>query len=255
MKMSHLVGTKVLVSLIIVLGLAWPPFSAAGQEKNPAAEVKSRIEEKFKAQGLLLGNDIQVAVEGKTVTLSGTALTLAKKEEAGHVALSAAKGYKIVNNVSLADARLSAQEIAEGIMAAIEKSPSYFIFDYVGVAVTDNGVATLKGLSSYPWSATEFIKLAQSQPGVVNVKSEIQRILIMDADRTLRLQVAQLIYSHPTGPSFTRMNGPVHILVSNGIVTLGGTVDREADIDGFERLVRFNTAAINVVNGLQVRKK
>jgi hypothetical protein len=38
-------------------------------------------------------------------------------------------------------------------------------------------------------------------------------------------------------------------------VTLGGTVDREADIDGFERLVRFNTAAINVVNGLQVRRK
>jgi osmotically-inducible protein OsmY len=250
-----------LISLMIVLALAGGPFLAAGpvpaapQDKSADAAVKARVEGKFKQQGLLLGNDIQVTVENRTVTLNGTVRTLAQKEQAGRDALSVAKGYKLANNIALADSGLSIQQIAEGIIAAIDKSASYFIFDYVGVAVTDKGVATLKGWTSYPWSVTEFVKLAQAQPGVQKVNSEIQHILIMDADRALRTQIAQLIYARPRGPSFSRMNGPVHIIVSNGIVTLGGTVDRESDIDGFERLVRFNTGAINVVNGLQVRRK
>jgi osmotically-inducible protein OsmY len=255
MKARNITGTMVLVSLIIVLALAWQPFAAAGQDQNADAAVKSRIEGKFKEQGLLLGSDIQVTVENKTVTLTGPARNLFHKEEAGRVARASAKGYKIVNTITLPASDLSPQQIAEGIMAAIEKSSSYFIFDYAGVAVTPDGAVTLKGWTSYPWSATEFVKLAETQPGVHKVVNEIQRIVITDIDRALRLQVAQLIYFRPSGPGFTRMNGPVHILVNNSIVTLGGTVDKEADIQGFERLIRFNTGALNVINGLQLKKK
>ncbi|MGZ4886411.1 MAG: BON domain-containing protein [Candidatus Aminicenantales bacterium] len=241
--------------LLMVAVLAAGPFPAAPQDKNQDAAVKDRVEGKFKEQGLLLGNDIQVSVGNKTVTLSGTARNLFQKEDAGRAARSAAKGYKIVNDIALAAADVTSQQIAEGVMAAIDRSSSYYVFDYVGVGVTAGGVVTLKGWSSYPWSATEFVKLAQSQPGVQKVVNEIQRAVITDADRTLRLQVATLIYTRPSGAGFARQNGPVHILVNNGVVTLGGFVDKQADIDGFERLVRFNTGALNVVNGLQLRQK
>lgn len=241
--------------LLMVAVLAAGPLPAAPQDKNPDAAVKDRVEGKFKEQGLLLGNDIQVTVENKTVTLSGTARTLLQKEDAGRAAHSAAKGYKIVNDIALAAVDVTPQKIAERVLAAIDRSLSYYIFDYVGVAVTAAGVVTLKGWSSYPWSATEFVKLAQSQSGVQKVVNEIQRVVITDVDRTLRLQVATLIYIRPSGAGFTRQNGPVHILVNNSVVTLGGFVDKEADIQGFEQLVRFNTGALNVINALQLKNK
>lgn len=255
MKSMRQKGTKILVSFFTALTLAGGMALAAGQANDSTEAVKNRVVEKFKQSGLLVGNDIQVAVENKTITLTGTVRNLALKEQAGREALSVAKGFKLANNIALAAADVSPQQIADAVMAAVEKSPSYFIFDYVGVSVTGDGAVTLKGWTTYPWSVTDLVKLAQAQPGVQKVKDEVRRILSVDADQALRLAVARLIYTRPKTSSFSRMNGPVHILVNNGVVTLGGTVDREADVDGFERLVRFNTNAVNVVNALQVRKK
>jgi len=243
-----------LVGLAVAFALAAGPLSSAGQDKN-SADIKGRIEEKFKQQGLLVGNDIQVTVEEKTITLTGNVRTLAIKEQAGRDAQSVAKNFKIRNDLALVNSGLSPQQMAEGIMAAIDKSSDYFIFDFVGVDINSDGEATLNGWTSYPWSATEFVKLVESQPGVTKVNNEIRRTMIMEADRTLRTQVAQLIYKRPVGPSFARMNGPVHIIVSNNTVTLGGTVEKESDAGILEELVRTNTRAMAVVNMLRVRKK
>ncbi len=226
---------------------------AAGQDKD--ADAKARVEQKFKESGLLVGNDILVAVGANAVTLTGTVRTLAEKEKAGQDAAAAAKGYKVVNNLALAEAGLSAREIGDAVMAAIEKSPSYFIYDLVGPDVTAASEVTLKGWTSFPWSATEFVKLAQAQPGVTKVRNDIQRLLMDDADRNLRTLVAQLIYTRPTGPNFQRSTGRVHIVVLNGVVTLGGTVEKQGDAESYERLVRLNTGALNVNNGLRVQQK
>ena len=242
-----------LLAAAATLVLAAGPALAAGEDKD--ADAKARVEQKFKESGLLVGNDIQVAVGNNTVTLTGTVRTLAEKEKAGQDAAAAAKGYKVANDLALAEAGFSAREIGEAVMAAIEKSPSYFIYDLVGPDVTAAGEVTLKGWTSYPWSATEFVKLAQAQPGVTKVKNDIQRLLMTDPDRNLRTLVAQIIYTRPTGPSFQRSTGRVHIVVVNGVVTLGGTVDKQADADSYERLIRLNTGALNVNNGLRVRQK
>lgn len=252
--MKAMKKTSVLVSVISVLALAGAAVLAAQDKDSPPA-VQGRVVEKFKQTGLLLGNEIQVAVAEKTVTLTGTVRNLFQKEEAGRQAKGAAKGFKVQNEIALAPSALSPQQIAEAIMAGIENSPSYFIFDYVGLSVTPEGVVKLKGWTIYPWSANDLVKIAQSQPGVQKVESDIQRILSSDSDQALRLSVARLIYLRPTGPSFSRMNGPVHILVQNNVVTLGGTVEKQSDIDAFERLVRYNTGAANVYNFLSLRKK
>jgi osmotically-inducible protein OsmY len=240
---------------VALLGLAEVASQASGQGQDAEAAVKSRIERKFQKDGLLVGNDIQVAIENRTVVLSGTVRTLAQKEQAEKDARSEAKGYRVSNEVALAPADLTPQQIAEAIMGAIEKSSDYGIFDYVGLGVTGQGAVTLKGWTYYPSSAEEFVRIAENQPGVEKVDNEILRPLTTDADRALRLQVARLIYLHPRISSFARMNGPIHIIVNNGVVTLGGTVEREADIDGFERLIRSNTGAINVINALHVKGK
>jgi osmotically-inducible protein OsmY len=248
--------TAAAISAIIVMVLALAGAAVlTAQDKDSPQAVQGRVVEKFKQTGLFLGNDIQVAVAEKTVTLTGTVRNLFQKEEAGREAKGVAKGFKVQNDIALAPSELSPQQIAEAVMAAIENSTSYFIFDYVGLAVTPEGAVSLKGWTTYPWSASDLVKIAQSQPGVQKVENEIQRILSVDSDQALRLQVARLIYIRPTGPSFSRMTGPVHILVQNNVVTLGGTVEKEADIDAFERQVRYNTGASNVINFLRLRKK
>jgi len=254
MRPMTMTSKAISVALTVALALAGAAILSAQDKDSPQA-VQGRVMEKFKQTGLLLGNDIQVAVSEKTITLTGTVRNLFQKEEAGREAKSAAKGFKIENTIALVPSELSPQQIAEAVMAAIERSPSYFIFDYVGLSVTPERAVSLKGWTTYPWSATDLVKVAQSQPGVQKVENEIQRILSVDSDQALRLQVARLIYIRPTGPSFSRMNGPVHILVQNNVVTLGGAVEKEADIGGFERLVRYNTAASNVINFLRLGKK
>jgi osmotically-inducible protein OsmY len=246
--------SSILIFLIAVMALAGA-VALAAQDKDSAQAAQGRVTEKFKQTGLLLGNDIQVAVAEKTVTLTGTVRNLLQKEQAGREAEGAAKGFKVENNIVLAPSGRSPQQIAEAVMAAIENNPSYFIFDYVGLAVTPDGAVTLKGWTIYPWSTTDLVKAAKSQPGVQKVASEIGRILSSDSDQNLRLQVARLLYLRPTGPGFSRMTGPIHILVQNNVVTLGGTVEKESDIDAFERQVRYNTSASNVINFLRLRKK
>ena len=254
MKTRSLTDPFLMMGLLAAFVLATGPFLSAGQDKNSGL-VKSRIEETFKQQGLLPGNDIQVSVENKTVTLTGTVRTLAVKGLAGREAQSVAEGFKIANDLALVNPGLSPPQIAERIMAAIDESAAYFIFDYVDVGVAAEGVATLKGWTSHSWSAIEFVKIAESQPGVTKVENDIKRALTAGSDRTLRIQVAQLIYALPIGRKFSRMRGLIHILVSSGVVTLAGIVDKQSDSDRFERLVRFNTGASSVVNMLQVKKK
>jgi osmotically-inducible protein OsmY len=255
-KMKRLVlgiGTLVLpVAFLLLSGAVSPTF---GRGQSAESAVKSRIEQKFQKDGLLVGNDIQVVVENQTVVLSGTVQTLAQKDQAEKDARGEAKGYRVANNLTLAKSNLTPQLIAEAIIDAIDKSSDYGIFDYVGLGVAEQGVVTLKGWTYYPSSAEEFVKIAKNQPGVEKVENEIRRPLTTDADSALRLQVARLIYIRPKVASFSRMTGPVHIIVNNGVVTLGGTVEKEADIDGFERLIRSNTGAINVVNVLRVKRK
>jgi len=242
------------IGLMVALVMAAGPVLSAAQGKN-TDEVRSLIEKKFEQEGLLIGNDIHVTVENQTITLSGTVQTLALKEQAGRDAQSVAKGFKVLNNLVPANPGLSSPLVAETLMTAIEKSPDYFIFDFVAVGVNPQGEVTLKGWASFMKSADEFVKLAESQPGVLKIKNEIQRIMITDDDRTLRTRVAELIYKHPIGPSFSRMNGPIHILVERGVVTLVGTVARESDATEIENMVRTRSEAISVVNMLRVRKK
>jgi osmotically-inducible protein OsmY len=248
-------GKRALAGTAVVLVMAGSPIPARGQNPGADEAVKGRIEQRFMKEGLLVGNDIRVTVENRTVTLNGTVGTLLQVEQAGKDAVSEAKGFKIVNRLGVARTDLPIRQIAEHIMEAIEKSPDYYIFDYVGVGLDGAGVATLKGWTYYPWSAEEFVKIAESQPGVTKIKNEITRLMSTGSDTALRFQVARLIYTRPLTSSFTRMTGPVHIIVDNSVVTLAGTVNSKSDRESYEQLVRSNTGALNVVNALRVKEK
>ena len=226
---------------------------APAQEPASGASVKSRIEAKLGRLAAASGGAVQVAVAGRTVTLTGTVRTLADKNGAGEAAAAASKGYEVVNNLELTKTDLTRQQIAENVYSAIEESPDYGIYDYVGVLVQGEGEAVLKGWVYYPGNARKFVRLAEAQAGVMKVTNEIRPELSSVEDKALRLQVARLIYIRPKTSTFPRMTGNIHILVENGVVTLAGTVKNESDVASFERLVHFNTGAIRIINLLRVK--
>jgi osmotically-inducible protein OsmY len=229
--------------------------AAPSQEAASPAAVETRVEARLDKLSAASGGAVQVAVAGKTVTLTGTVRTLADKVQAGEEAAAAARGYEVVNDLELTKTDLTLQQIAESVFTAIEKSPDYGIYDYVGVLVRGEGEAVLKGWVYYPRNATKFLKLAEARPGVTKVTNEIRPELMSVEDKALRLQVARLIYVRPKTSTFPRMTGNIHILVENGVVTLAGTVKNEEEVASYERLVHFNTNAVRIINLLRAREE
>jgi osmotically-inducible protein OsmY len=228
---------------------------ALPQDRSLEPAIKSVIENRLQKRGILVGDNIRVTVGNGTVTLAGTVQTLAQKKQAARIAYAVNDAYHVLNDLAVAPSGLEPPRIAAGIRGALDASVFYDIFDWCDVSVTDRGVATLAGWVFVPWHAGEFVKIAESQPGVTKVVDDLRAILPSDFDDMLRVEVARLVYEHPTSWSFARSPGTVHILVDRGVVTLAGTVPAESDVRGLADLVRYNTAALSVVNELKARSE
>ncbi len=254
MNMRRLRGRPAAAALFLVIGLAlaWgaPPQGTPADQK-----VKQDVEKRLQKHGIPTGVDVQVAVEGGTITLTGTVANLAIRNQAGRDAASAGKKYKVVNDLVVPKSDLTPQQIGQAIADALWKSDSFGIFDWVGLTVSPTGVVTLRGWVYLTFHADAFVKIAESQPGVTEVVNELRPVMRLEPDNTIRLQAAILIYRTPRQASFSRMTGPVHILVDNAVVTLVGYVDKEADIRGYESLIRTGTAAVNIINELRVKPR
>lgn len=256
MKDMHFFRAMGIVSLVAGLALLGRAnLAIAGQEKNLDSSVKNVVEHKLQKHKILVGSNIQVIVENMTITLTGTVQTLAQKDQAAKDAHSVGEGYQIINNLTLADANLTPQQIAESVMMGIEKSVFYDIFDLVGLEVSAEGVTTLQGWVYVPFHRAEFVKIAQAAPGVTKVVDELKPEVPDDMDRALRIQAARLIYTTPLLQDFAHQPGPIHILVQNGVITLAGTVKSLQESTSIENLIRYDTGALSVVDNLEVKQK
>ncbi len=254
MNTSKYRGRLAAAALFVIVGLALA-WGASPQGTAADQKVKQGIEKKLQKHGIPTGVDVQVTVEGQTITLTGSVANLAIRNQAGRDAASAGKKYKVVNDLAIPKSDLTPQQIGQAVADALWKSDSYGIFDWVGLTVSPEGVVTLKGWVYLTFHADDFVKIAESQPGVTEVKNELQPVMRLEPDNTIRLQAAVLIYRTPRQASFSRMTGPVHILVENAVVTLVGTVEKEADIHGYESLIRTNTGAVNIINELRAKSR
>ena len=251
-----LIGTIVLAGCL-AFGAAAPGVPRRGlpQEKNLEPAIQSLIEIRLQKQGILVGDNLRVTVGNGAVTLTGTVRTLAQKRTAARIAHSVNEAYRVVEDLSLAPSGLEPAQVAAEIRGTLDASVFYDIFDWCAPSVSDQGVATLAGWVFVSWHAGEFVKIAEAQPGVTEVVDDLRTVLPSDFDDMIRIQAARLIYEHPLSWSFARSPGSVHILVSRGVVTLAGTVPAEADIQRIGDLVRYDTAALSVLNELKVQTR
>ena len=187
-------------------------------------------------------------------TRSGLAalILLALVTGAGHsIAQQSERGtdeHAIVH-VSKGDESL-AREIAD----KVSESLFYTMFDDVHVRVVDR-VATLTGFVTMSIKSDEFRKLASQVRGIQRVVNEIETLPASTMDDALRAEIAVKIYHNEAFSDHAKQRlGPVHIIVRDGMVTLTGVVDSEAERQRAGVIARYAYGTWSVDNQLCVEK-
>jgi osmotically-inducible protein OsmY len=152
-----------------------------------------------------------------------------------------------------AAAGISDIELGSRVSAAVERCPSFGIFDAVAIGVM-NGNVTITGWVTEPAKRDDIMRRAASIDGVRSLTSAIGVLPKTPADISLRERVARAIYGNALfWRDASSARPPIHVIVSHGHVTLAGTVTNDT-----ERSVAFALChvpgAVGVTNSLQVAR-
>src|SRR3989441_3949364 len=144
-------------------GIEFRTSSLAGDHASTYGSdsaIKSNVEQNLEKHHLTPknGSNIRVAVDDRIVTLSGTVPSLKLMREAEEQAKHAGKGVLVQNNLSVADAGKSDDQLAQAVSHALRMYPRYDIFDWVEGTV-QNGVVTLTGEVREPFRKDDYEKV------------------------------------------------------------------------------------------------
>jgi osmotically-inducible protein OsmY len=182
------------------------------------------------------------------VLAPGLMFSQAKKAAAPAAAQAAQDNGYNTNTWSQEDATRIVQAVRHKLLSL----PNYGVFDSLSFGIQGKTI-TLHGYASRPVLKNDAQNAVKSIPGVANVQNDIKVLPLSPMDDNIRVGVYRRIYGQPalrkyTGspvgfgmfPSVARMAGgitqdpptgyhAIHIVVSNGHVTLTGVVNNETD--------------------------
>ena len=218
---------KAMIAVSFGFVLALQPMLAQ-QGNGDDAKIQQDIQKSLKGSRF---KDVQVAVQGSVVKLTGTVPVLQDKEDADKKAHRAKKSEAIENDIEVAPIEISDAEL----QAKLQKGLSYDrvgygnAFNAITVSV-QQGVVTLSGNALGPVAKDSAISLASNTPGVRDVVDDIQVDPLSPMDNGLRMRVAGAIYGFPSLNKYASdPAAPIRITVVNGNVTLSGVVMNQSD--------------------------
>jgi len=217
MRKHSLRGAAFLAAVALLL-TGTPPLAADD------AEILRDIEARFAKKNVARDAEVEVAVSGGEVTLTGVATDLPASRLAEKLARKEAKvvhnRIRVVIEEPVKDA-----DIVEGIRSAILRYPRYEIFDYVEFGVRDGNVL-LQGSVIHPWKKTDIESRVAQVVGIKAIENTISVQSFSPFDSDLRRSLARRIYGDPRFVQYgARSNPPIRILVDRGHVTLAGWVN------------------------------
>jgi osmotically-inducible protein OsmY len=211
------------------------------------AVIKTQIEARLVDKDII---GVGVEVHDHVATLTGSVASLWIKQQALEHARKVRGVTEVISLLTIVGGERDsgvALEIAEDIGA----SSYYSVFDSVTVRVSD-GVATLNGYVTTGVQSHEFTRVASKVPGVREVINLIETLPPSMNDDYLRQAIASAIYGRLLPQYLNARNGPVHIIVKMGRVTLTGSVGSEVDRRMAEVLARDVFGVMAVDNELTV---
>lgn len=208
----------------------------------PDATILAEINTAFSAHALAKAAKITAASAGGVVTLSGTASSLAAKEEAGDLAKKADGAKSLSNNVQVAAVP------DPNIVAAINSTiAAHDVAKKVQVnAASAQGVVTLNGTANSMAAKDEVGDLAKKVSGVKVVSNNVQIVEVPDSK--ILADINALFAANGVAKV-----AQINVTVVHGAVTLTGTAQSPAARDEAEDLAKKQGGVQSVVNNVIAR--
>ena len=141
--------------------------------------------------------------------------------------LAAQKGE--ASRINALEGSASQDRITREVRHELVMLPYYGVFDNLAYNV-NGGVVTLYGQVTNPTLKSDAANSVKHIEGVSRVDNQIQVLPLSPMDDQTRRAEFRAIYSDPSLSKYSMQAvPPIHIVVSNGKVTLVGVVDSEND--------------------------
>jgi osmotically-inducible protein OsmY len=198
--------------------------------------------------------DVKASVEDGIVTLTGTVDLYQGKLDAAKLARKTAKAQGVRNLVTVAGPNVPDAQLEQKLAKKLRYVRVGYdnTFDYFALGVKD-GVVTVEGQDRTGIGRDEALADIANMPGVRDVIDNVSVEPVSIFDDGLRLRAMRVIYSDSVLSKYAMDPArPIRIIVTNGHVTLYGSVDSSMDktIAGLKANQLFG--AFSVDNKLQV---
>jgi len=243
-----------LASTFLAVGL-WSTMLVAQTATRYDNQIQTAVTQKLAAKNQF--RDVKASVEDGIVTLTGTVDLFQGKLDATKLARKIANTQGVRNLVSVAGLNVPDAQLEQKLAAKLRYVRVGYdsTFDYFALGVSD-GVVTVEGQDRTGIGRDEALADIANMPGVKDVIDKVSLEPVSQFDDGLRLRAERVIYRDSVLSKYAMDPArPIRIIVTNGHVTLYGSVD--SPMDKTVAGIRANqlAGAFSVENKLQVETK
>ena len=234
------------------------PDEAAAAPPAPPEAVATRPDDAVRAdvtrqieRADLEGNDPRVAVNGGVVRLTGQVASAWEWRDVVERAESVEGVLAVDPDLEVAEPE-SMEDLVEGLRSAVLRYSYYTVFDDINFSMEEPYEIILLGAVTEPFKKTEIEKRVAQVFGVRSVDNRIEVLPLSPNDQDLRRALFYRIYRDPRfSDRANRINPPIHIVVSRGVVALTGVVRSPIESRILESIARSTPGVFRVINRLQ----
>lgn len=222
----------------------------AAATPRPDEAVRSDVVAALEDADLEIGAP-QVAVEDGVVRLTGQVAHFRDWREVNERAESVAGVAAVDPDLEVA-APESRDDLVDGVRRAILRYSYYTVFDDLNFSLEDGYRIVLLGAVTEPFKKDEVEERVSKVFGVSGVDNRIEVLPLSPNDQDLRRALYYRIYRDSRfSDRANRVNPPIHIVVSRGVVALTGVVRSPVEARVLESIARSTPGVFRVVNRLQ----
>lgn len=228
--MTRSKGFMKLLGSLLAVGLLSATLAAeTGAATRYDAQVQNAVTQKLASKSQF--SNVKASVEDGIVTLTGTVDLYQRKLDAAKLAKKTTNAQGVRNLITVAGPNVPDAQLEQKLATKLRYVRVGYdnAFDYFALGVKD-GVVTVEGADRTGIGRDEAMAEIANMPGVKDVIDNIRVEPVSNFDDSIRLRAAQAIYRDPVLSKYALDPAhPIRIIVTNGHVTLYGSVDSTMD--------------------------
>jgi len=242
------------VASSIILGalIFTSPLGAGATNQITNGQIVTEIQDLLYHAHVFKHGQVQVSVNNGVATLTGRVDSIGVKTDAQNAAMQDEDIVRVANDVQVDTSGVTPDQILERARHRLSICYAYTVYDHVDFKAQGNTLV-VSGQVTQPYKKQAIAYSISHIKGVAAVDNEIQVLSLSAYDDDLRMRVARAIYDDPYFSDYVDAGKlPIHIVASEGMVTLEGVVATPEDRSRAEQDARIVTTVDTVSNHLRL---